>query len=472
MDKKKLNWEIILLFAILIFAFFLRVYSLGNAPLWVDESISAMASKNILLHGTPSLDSGADYGSALIFHYLQAFFMLFGQSEFFARFVSVIFGILTILLVYFIGKEYSKSAGIFCALFMSVFFMEVFFSRQARFYQLFQLAFFASLYFLYKSKEKLIYLLPALVCFFAAIDTHLEGLILAPFFILYILYFNKKQWFLSIFPAIPLIGKLIPASRLSTVSIDAISDYASQYFSYFGNTLYLLILFVPGLIWGFIRKKRLTLTLIIPALVTLIGVFSLQTFALRYVYFFVFPLLLFSGLLFSFLYDRYGKLMLVPIFILLLVPSNLFFPFSYVNVIKPISYNYNDISAPETNYKLLPAGVLAELRSNTTLVSFFSADLAYYVRSPDYAIDFSMTGMENGTIATNFTGKWIDVYSGAKILNISQKLAKPYNVVADSFSLNKLNPERSKEFSRFVENCSIAYDNGGLGDLKIYECSA
>jgi hypothetical protein len=56
-------------------------------------------------------------------------------------------------LAYFIGKEYSKSGGIISALFFAVFYLEVFFSRQARYYQLFQLAFFASLYFLYKSKE-------------------------------------------------------------------------------------------------------------------------------------------------------------------------------------------------------------------------------------------------------------------------------------------------------------------------------
>ncbi|MFH1210276.1 MAG: glycosyltransferase family 39 protein, partial [archaeon] len=141
---KKINYEIIFLSIILVFALFLRIYNLGNSGLWIDESISSIVSKNIIEKGVPLLDSGWFYGSAYFFHYIQAFFLLFGNTDFLARFSSVIFGLLTIVLAYFIGKEYSKSGGIISALFVSVFFLEVFFSRQARYYQLFQLMFFLS----------------------------------------------------------------------------------------------------------------------------------------------------------------------------------------------------------------------------------------------------------------------------------------------------------------------------------------
>ena len=96
----------------------------------------------ILEKGFPIFDSGLVYSRAYAFHYIEAFFLLFGQNEFMARFPSVIFGMLTIILAYFIGKEYSKSGGLISALFMAVFYLEVFYSRQARFYQLFQLMFF------------------------------------------------------------------------------------------------------------------------------------------------------------------------------------------------------------------------------------------------------------------------------------------------------------------------------------------
>ena len=109
---KKTNWEIILISLILVFAFFLRIYNLGTAPLWVDEATSSMASKMIVAKGLPIFDSGLLYNRAYIFQYIQAFFLLFGQTDFLARFASVIFGLLTIVLAYFIGKEYSKSGGI------------------------------------------------------------------------------------------------------------------------------------------------------------------------------------------------------------------------------------------------------------------------------------------------------------------------------------------------------------------------
>ena len=44
----------------------------------------------------------------------------------------MIIGMFTIVLAYFIGKEYSKTGGIISALFFSVFYLEVFFSRQGK----------------------------------------------------------------------------------------------------------------------------------------------------------------------------------------------------------------------------------------------------------------------------------------------------------------------------------------------------
>src|SRR3989339_600723 len=98
---KKVKKEYLFLMIILIFAFFLRVYSLGTPVFWVDEATSSVASLMILEKGFPIFDSGLFYDRALLFHYLQAFFLLFGQTEFLARFVSVIFGLLTIVLIFF-----------------------------------------------------------------------------------------------------------------------------------------------------------------------------------------------------------------------------------------------------------------------------------------------------------------------------------------------------------------------------------
>ena len=496
---KKLKQEIILLIVILLFALFLRVYSLGKPPLWIDEAISANVAKNILGTRLPYLDSGLLYNRAYLFHYIQAFFMLFGQNEFFSRFPSVIFGMLTILLAYFIGKEYSKKGGIISALFFSVFYLEVFFSRQARFYQLFQLAFFVCLYFLYKSKEngkenkKYLYL--SLICFFIAWDTQIEALVLAPFIILHILIYNNQKW-LAVFPTIPLVLKFLPVVGLSGGITEQATNYAKDYFAFAYKMRYLLVLFIFGVIWSYIEipsnlvtlqsgisnrhsrtkgdtingnvyinKKRLTLLLVLPSLITLFSIFTLKSFALRYSYFFVFPLILYSSLLLSFLYEKYGKIILIVLIAVLLYPSNLFFP-NYVNVIKPVDYNLRDYSAPYTDYKSVPDDLIVNMR-NSTLVSLFSADFEFYIKKPDLVVPFTMTGMGTDTISMNSSKGLVDMYSGARIWQ-GEKISKPYYVTADSFSISKLKSFQSDKFNTLVENCSVSYNSY---DLKIYYCS-
>ena len=465
---KKLGNETIILIIILVFAFFLRIYALGTPVFWIDEAISANVAINILSNGLPYLDSGLLYNRAYLFHYSQAFFMLFGQNEFLARFPSVIFGLLTIILAYFIGKEYSKTGGIISALFFSVFYLEVFFSRQARFYQLFQLAFFACLYFLYKSKkngkENQNYLYLSLICFFIAWDTQIEALILAPFIILHILMYNKQKW-LVILPAIQLISKFFAVAGLSAGSAEQATNYLQNYFSYAYKMRYLLLLFIPGTIWSFIKKNRLTLFLILPSLITLIGVFSLQVFALRYSYFFVFPLVLYSSLFLSFIYEKYGKIILVVLIAVLLYPSNLFFH-NYVNVIKPVDYNLRDYSAPYTDYKNIPSNLTDNMK-NSTLISLFSSDVEFYIKKPDYVVSFSMTGKKDNDVSLNSSNGLIDMYSGAKIWQ-DEEITKPYYVTADSFSISKLGPNQSNKFNILIGNCSVSYD---ARDLKIYYCS-
>lgn len=458
---KKINKEHLFLAVILIFAFFLRVYGLGTPCFWIDESISSMASEMILQKGFPIFDSGLFYDRALAFHYLQSFFLLFGQTEFLARFISVIFGLLTILLAYFIGKEYSKSGGIISALFMSVFYLEVFFSRQARFYQLFQLLFFLSIYLLYKSKDNPRYLYFALISFFITINTQVAGLVLAPFFVLHILIYNKGwKKYLSVLPGLSLFQRFLPTRKYASDSTVSAISYFRKYAEQASNMIYLLILFVPGVVWGFIKKKRLTSLMVLPSIILLIGVFGLKTFALRYAYFFVFPLVLYSSLLISFLYEKYGKIILISVVFLLLIPSNLFFPHTYINMIKPVDYNYNDYSAPEIDLKNLPLELVQELRENK-LMCLFSSSVEWYIKKPDYVFPFSMSGIGNDTIS--YDG--VDVYSGALIS--MERPEGSFYFILDYYSVSKLKPNQVEKLDNILEGCVISYENR---DLQIYEC--
>lgn len=465
---KKINLEYLLLGIILLFGFFIRVYKLGLPSLWVDESISTIVSLNIIEKGLPILDSGLFYDRAYLFHYLQSFFLLLGNTEFLARFSSVLFGLATIFLIYKIGKEYSTSGGIIAALFLAVFYLEVFYSRQSRFYQLFQLTFFLSLYLLYKSRNNDWYLYGSMVVLFIAIDTQIAGLILTPFFIIHIAVYNKKwKKYLASFPALLLIREFLSAKNLSAGSTISAVNYASRYASYTDKILYIFILFIPGVILGFFKKKRLTSLIILPSIILLIGVFSLQTFAIRYVYFAVFPLILYSSLLISFLYEKYGNIILISIFMLLIIPSNIFFPYTSVNILKPIDYGLYDSSAPTTNYKDIPYELLSKLRSeDNILISYFSPDVEWYLKKPDYVLSFLMNGKESSNISLNSTNGLIDRYSGSPILG--KPLEESYYLIADKFSTSKLRPSQRKLFNNLSKNCSKEYSSF---DLIIFYCS-
>jgi len=464
----KINREYFLLGIIMAFGALLRIYKLGAPPFWIDESTSAIASANIISKGLPIFDSGLLYSRAYLFHYLQAFFLLFGQTEFLARFSSVIFGLLVIFLAYKIGKEYSGSGGIITALFMSIFYLEVFYSRQARFYQLFQLMFFLSLYLLYKSKDNPKWLYASLVSLLITINIQIAGLVLTPFFILHILYYSRK-WnkYLAVVPAIPLVQKFLPAKELSADSSSSTIMYASRYASYTGNLIYMIVLFVPGMIWGFFKKKRLTLLMIIPSLFLLIGVLTLQTFALRYIYFAVFPLILYFSLFLSFLYEKYGNVILIALVALIVFPSNFVFPYTSVNILNPIDYSLLDSSAPVTNYKNLPPELLENLKnSDNLMISFFSSNVEWYVRKPDYVLPFSMDGRGRDQISmSNPDGNTVDRYSGSPILETVPE--KPYYLLADSFSVSKLKPDQRERLNNLTENCEIPYS---AVDLSVYHC--
>ncbi len=465
--RKSEKIEYALLGLIVLFAAFLRIYGLGHPPLWVDESISAVASLNILEKGVPVLDSGLLYGRAYVFHYLQAFFLLFGQSDFLVRFISVIFGLLTVILGYFLGREYSKSGGIIAALFMAVFYIEVFFSRQARFYQLFQLAFFASLYFLYKSKNDKRWLIPAFISLFVTIDSQIAGLVLCPIFIIHILLYSKKwQKLFSIVAGLPLIRYAITLMKLPSGTKETAVNYASRYFSFANNMVYMIFLFVFGAVWAFFKKKRLTLIILIPSLILLAGVLNLKTFALRYVSFFAFPLVLYTSLLFSFLYERYGKYILIAIFAVLIIPSNIVFPQTGVNILRPIDYNLYDYSAPEINLKDVPEGLKNEIKESV-VVGYFSPEVEWYLKKPDFVVPFSMDGRGTDQISYNNTeGEPVDVYSGAPILEERPK--EKYFLISDHFSRSKLKNDQAKFFESLSENCSTTYKNS---DLSLYLCN-
>jgi mannosyltransferase len=132
---------LILLLAVLAFA--LRVYQLDAKSIWFDESHSLNRASLDLL----SIASGKQiWGERIVqdtthvpfyFFLLHFLIKLAGDSDFTLRFLSVTFGVLTIPLIYFMGKKlYHARVGLWAALLATMSPFYLWYSQEARMYTL------------------------------------------------------------------------------------------------------------------------------------------------------------------------------------------------------------------------------------------------------------------------------------------------------------------------------------------------
>jgi hypothetical protein len=145
------NHHMIVLFIFTVIGFLLRFNNLENYSFWNDEIISLRASEGVLKQGIPFIQQGNVYfKSPLHIYSLALFIHSFGVTEFSARLISVIFGTLTIILIYFVGKKISgnnKTIGLAAALIYSFSLWSIAWSREARFYQMYQFFSLLTIYF-------------------------------------------------------------------------------------------------------------------------------------------------------------------------------------------------------------------------------------------------------------------------------------------------------------------------------------
>lgn len=120
--------------------FALRVYRVDFLTLWVDEYIHVMRARDFLIYGTGLLE-GENNGVVLTY-YITAFFKLFQIDEFWARFPSVVFGTMSIPLIFYLGRSLINSqVGFIAAFLATISWYSIFWSRMARNYASFEFAF-------------------------------------------------------------------------------------------------------------------------------------------------------------------------------------------------------------------------------------------------------------------------------------------------------------------------------------------
>ncbi|OQA22310.1 MAG: hypothetical protein BWY60_00280 [Actinobacteria bacterium ADurb.Bin346] len=186
------------LLAIAGFGFYLRIRNLGYLSFWGDDGHTFIGTISILKYGYPRLPSGNILWHGIFDYYLKALpVLIFGPGEFSFRIVSVLSGVGSIIVSYFIGKELAnKYAGFLSALIMCLSTWYVQFSREARYYSDYQFFYVLAFLFFYLGfiKDKKPFRVLAAVFMVLTPLVHGVGITLILLFPLLIFY-KGKQFF-------------------------------------------------------------------------------------------------------------------------------------------------------------------------------------------------------------------------------------------------------------------------------------
>ena len=140
------NYRVILALILLLGAF-LRIYGLGDESFWLDESYTAEYTKYTI----PQIIKGIYVNSTLLpqyfgkgagampFYYILAntWTKLFGLSELKLRLISALFGILSIYLIFLVGKYlFNYPIGLISAFIFAINHQQISFSQEARMYSM------------------------------------------------------------------------------------------------------------------------------------------------------------------------------------------------------------------------------------------------------------------------------------------------------------------------------------------------
>lgn len=115
---------------------FLRVLLLGTKGMWLDETFSVwLANQNVadMLQWIVKIDQHPPL-YYLLLHFWVGFF---GDSPYFARLLSALFGTATIPVIYLIGKRISGTVvGLSAAVFLALSLFNIYFAQETRMYTL------------------------------------------------------------------------------------------------------------------------------------------------------------------------------------------------------------------------------------------------------------------------------------------------------------------------------------------------
>jgi len=145
----------------------------------MDEGYTVNAVMSITGHGDTVLDSGQNYSCFTYCYPTALLIKIFGATPETYRLLATLAGLLLILAIFFITKKlFSRNIALLSSFFMTFSYWQIAWSRQARWYTLFTLFFWLSLYFFYQSlySENKRYLNVVLCTIFTVLSVLTHGL--------------------------------------------------------------------------------------------------------------------------------------------------------------------------------------------------------------------------------------------------------------------------------------------------------
>jgi len=124
------------IFVIVILGIILRLIFIDKPDgLWNDEYVSWMIAA--VPFGQGFIDAVKSQCHMPFYYlYLKFFMSIFGQSDILLRLTSVFAGILSIIVMYFIGKENDKKTGLMCAGMTAISSFLIYYSQEVRLYSI------------------------------------------------------------------------------------------------------------------------------------------------------------------------------------------------------------------------------------------------------------------------------------------------------------------------------------------------
>ncbi len=176
----------IIIFVLLV-SFLIRIVSL-NQSLWLDEATTALVARMDLSDFFTKF-MPADFHPPLYYLVVNLWSRFFGYSEIALRMPSVIFGVLTVCVIYVIAKDLKYKWPIVPALFLATSSLHIYYSQEARMYSM--ATFLVSLIFLLFIKKQWFLMSISFVLLFF---TDYLSVIVVPVLFLYQFMVNRKDF--------------------------------------------------------------------------------------------------------------------------------------------------------------------------------------------------------------------------------------------------------------------------------------